>query len=73
MDANATQDTSAALEERLMVDELRVQVVVKTLNAEGMLVNERTLPAARIFRAKVPDVWALVDQEIARLQAKGEL
>lgn len=58
---------------KTVIDEIAVQVVIKTLNDDGYVVEEKRLPTARLFRAKVGDVWAHIDEEVETLRARGEL
>ena len=44
------------------VDSVGVQVIVTSFNEEGLPVGEQVGDPIKLFRASVPDVWAVVDK-----------
>jgi hypothetical protein len=52
-------------------DELLIQLVVRTYDANGLPVREELSQPLKIFRAVTPDVWAEVDKALAGRRAEA--
>ena len=51
-----------------LVEEILVQVVVTTRNAQGQTMNRQLAEPVALFRATTPDVWADCDKRLKELQ-----
>jgi hypothetical protein len=46
-------------------EEAVVSFVVREYDATGNVIGERSSDPVKVFRAAVPDIWALMDQNIS--------
>jgi hypothetical protein len=49
------------------IDEIIVTVLVRSYNDEGLPTGEQQAAPVKLFRAATPDVWARLDEELAKL------
>jgi hypothetical protein len=51
-----------------VVEEIVVQAIIREKNEQGQTVGEAVTNPVKVFRAKDPDVWTLIDLEVAKLE-----
>lgn len=56
--------------EPIKIEEVIVQVVVRTKNDKGQVIGERVADPVKIFRAAAPDFWEFLDKAVALGEGK---